>query len=457
MNVKIISAITAAAIAGVVTTSIFFENVAVADKVSEISLMANGVFDGGSGTKNDPFLISDEHQFAVIADLPDFCYELKNDITLPADWKPIGSDGENFSGVLNGAGYTIYVSGFRAGMYMGIFDANNGEIRNLNIDTDINYSTSSNEYDRFIGGFCGENTGIITNCSISGTFHYRSTAAGSPHGVNYVYIGGMTGINSGIIESCSVKMDFVSIWSINSYFHYAGALTAVNSGEVTNCYFIGNHEVDGSIYSGGLIARNRGEVKNTYSAANVTGECDGGLIGYNYNDGTVSDSYYDKDLSGLSDTGKGEPKTTLGMKLQPVYENWDFNYTWAMDSGINEGYPYLRHEVINNEDEPNLSAEVTNIEFKKTSSGAEGSVSVSIYNQSARNTSTSLIVGIYDKEDRLAGIKYVTKTISPGVNNIDITDISAEGNIQSSYSAKVYIWDSVRTMTPMTDAIPFTV
>lgn len=457
MNVKIISAITAAAIAGVVTTSIFFENVAVADKVSEISLMANGVFDGGSGTKNDPFLISDEHQFAVIADLPDFCYELKNDITLPADWKPIGSDGENFSGVLNGAGYTIYVSGFSYEGYIGVFGINNGDISNLNINMSCTMESEINS--SFYGGICGENAGTIVNCSVSGEYKHfisvLSTSRGTRGG--RAYIGSISGLNSGTIENCSAKVDIEVASSENKSDHFVGGLVGYNNSSVENCYYIGDYKTTRIMHSGGLIGYNRGEVKNTYSAANVTGECDGGLIGYNYNDGTVSDSYYDKDLSGLSDTGKGEPKTTLGMKLQPVYENWDFNYTWAMDSGINEGYPYLRYEVINNEDEPNLSAEVTNIEFKKTSSGAEGSVSVSIYNQSARNTSTSLIVGIYDKEDRLAGIKYVTKTISPGVNNIDITDISAEGNIQSSYSAKVYIWDSVRTMTPMTDAIPFTV
>lgn len=64
----------------------------------------------------------------------------------------------------------------------------------------------------------------------------------------------------------------------------------------------------------------------------------GGLIGQNT--GTVSDSYYDAEVSGLSDS-TGITKSTAEMKLQSTFTDWDFSNVWGVDSGKNAGYPYL--------------------------------------------------------------------------------------------------------------------
>jgi hypothetical protein len=68
----------------------------------------------------------------------------------------------------------------------------------------------------------------------------------------------------------------------------------------------------------------------------------GGLIGDNT--GTVSDSCYDSEVSGQSDT-IGTSKSTADMKLQSTFTDWDFNNIWGLNSEINSGYPYLLPEI----------------------------------------------------------------------------------------------------------------
>ncbi len=57
-----------------------------------------------------------------------------------------------------------------------------------------------------------------------------------------------------------------------------------------------------------------GTVSNCYSVGKVTGpSSNGGLVGNNSN-GTINNSYYNKDTSGQSDTGKGNPLSTDQIK-----------------------------------------------------------------------------------------------------------------------------------------------
>ncbi|HRV34034.1 MAG TPA: hypothetical protein P5281_06855, partial [Anaerovoracaceae bacterium] len=76
-----------------------------------------------------------------------------------------------------------------------------------------------------------------------------------------------------------------------------------------------------------------------YAAGKVSGYNNiGGLIGH-VNGGTVSRSYYDKEVSGQSDTGRGTPKTTAEMKTQSTFTGWDFGSIWSY---VSDSYPLLR-------------------------------------------------------------------------------------------------------------------
>ena len=95
-------------------------------------------------------------------------------------------------------------------------------------------------------------------------------------------------------------------------------------------------------------------ILNSYSTGKVvSNSLHGGLVGGTRLNNTITDSFYDSDTSGQSDTGKGIGKTTSLMKtlatftdtsLADLTGSWDFYSTWEIDSSgtINDGYPYLK-------------------------------------------------------------------------------------------------------------------
>jgi len=108
----------------------------------------------------------------------------------------------------------------------------------------------------------------------------------------------------------------------------------LTSSTIANSYSTAN--VSGVDTVGGFISeQDDSTITNCYSAGAVSGTIDeGGFCGINT--GTITDCFYDSDTSGQSDTGKGEPKTTVQMQTQSTFTNWDFADIWYM-----LGYPKL--------------------------------------------------------------------------------------------------------------------
>ena len=80
-NIKLTALILAAMLTVGVFANISFGQYAETDmEYDDIMLMARSIFPEGEGTEESPFIISTAEQFDIIADLPDLCYELKNDI-----------------------------------------------------------------------------------------------------------------------------------------------------------------------------------------------------------------------------------------------------------------------------------------------------------------------------------------------------------------------------------------
>lgn len=155
-------------------------------------------------------------------------------------------------------------------------------------------------------------------------------------------IGGLVGSNSkGTVCNC------YSTSSVNG-MNLVGGLVGLNNGNVYSCYCTGL--VKGFFGTGGLVGWNvYGLVWRCYSTSKVEGaENIGGLVGKNkYCDkegkcfeGTVSNSYWDIETSGLkSSAGGGNGKTTAEMKQQATYVDWEFSNVWAIEEGVS--YPYL--------------------------------------------------------------------------------------------------------------------
>jgi hypothetical protein len=237
----------------------------------------------------------------------------------------------------NGTVSNCYSTGFVNGYsdVGGLIGANyNGTVSNC-------YSTGSVNGYLDVGGLIGFNhDGEVSNCYSTGSVNGKS------------YVGGLIGENYGTVSNC------YSTGSVNGN-NWVGGLIGDNRGPVSNCYSTGS--VNGEYPVGGLIGENYGTVSNCYSTGSVNGTYKvGGLVGYNAW-GTVSNSFWDIQTSGLTTSDGGTGKTTAEMKNVRTYTDvgwsegldspWDFvgnpyddkgnEDIWDIKPNINNGYPYL--------------------------------------------------------------------------------------------------------------------
>lgn len=166
----------------------------------------------------------------------------------------------------------------------------------------------------------------------------RSYATGDVVGRDNV--GGLVGYNGKSSIANSFATGNVTA-TANGITNYGGLVGSSDSGStIINSFATGN--VNGIDMVGGLIGRQTADssVTNSYATGRVAGTTSdvGGLIGINY-DGGVTFSYYDKTTTGQSDTGKGEPRTTVQLRQQFTFTDWNFTEIWKIVESGN--YPYL--------------------------------------------------------------------------------------------------------------------
>jgi len=178
-----------------------------------------------------------------------------------------------------------------------------------------------------VGGLVGENSSLISNSYATGD------VSGSGN-----FVGGLVGHNYGEISSS------YATGNVTGEKEYIGGLTGSNRGGIiSNSYAIGNVEGN-SGWIGGLVGTMwlASSITNCYAVGSVA--VGGGLVGY-YDDGTITNSYYNINTSGKTDEGKGEGKSTAAMKAKNTYTNWDFVNIWAISDVANNGYPILRWQL----------------------------------------------------------------------------------------------------------------
>ncbi|MFZ7132602.1 MAG: S-layer homology domain-containing protein [Eubacteriales bacterium] len=242
-----------------------------------------------------------------------------------------------------------------------------GLLAGLNKGTVNNCSVSGEVYGiNDVGGFVGsnENNGVISSSYaevIVDASGYRGGGfAGyndSGSQINDCYslgdvngstnVGGFVGRNSGSISKSFSTGNATASTADQQTF--AGGLVGYNDGGISNCYALGN--VSGYSYVGGLIGSTSSNISNSYSIGSVTAtETYGGLVGYKAVSSTVTSSYWDTITSGLVTSSGGTGYVTSAMikstNSVPIYEGWDFDTIWNIDTGTS--YPYLR----NNEQQP---------------------------------------------------------------------------------------------------------
>lgn len=244
-------------------------------------------------------------------------YVLLNDIDMTGrSFAPIGNFGAIFSGIFDGNGKEIANLAIAStGDYVGLFGVSQGTVKNLGV-TNVNLSGGY-----CVGGLVGMNYGIVDNCYSTGSINATQN-----------YIGGLVGNATGAVTRS------YSTCAVQGFSAVGGLLGAGGTIAVANCYASG--DVSGTDSVGGLIGYmfSDGSTTNCYAIGTVSGSSrTGGLIGYN--EGPIAGCYYNSLNTGNS---VGTSTSLDDMRLQATYAGWDFDDVWAIDAGINGGYPYLR-------------------------------------------------------------------------------------------------------------------
>ena len=248
----------------------------------------------GSGTTENPYEISNIYELQAVQEDVDAEYIVVNDIDASGtqNWNiesggtgftPIGTTTSNFTGSINGQGYTI--NGISISQptanNTGIFKSLNGELSNLTVSSiDVHGGG-------YVGGIAGQvgniNTQVLTNVSITGEITGEKK-----------YIGGAVGMSSsgspiftGLSVNASVKgQSYVGGIAGQS----VGSISSVStSGDVT-----ASVEME-DVYAGGIVGMNLGgTITKSDSTSNINAESSGiavgGLVGANYASGTVTES-----------------------------------------------------------------------------------------------------------------------------------------------------------------------
>ena len=236
---------------------------------------------------------------------------LKSDGTLNdgtfKEWTPF----EAYGGIFDGQNHTIsgiyfnHTEKVRAGLF--------GEVGHGSQVSNVRIMNSYINGQEEVGGVCGYNDGIITNCSNTGTVSGQSYVGGvcgnnndgtitNCNNAGTVNIptyaearfGGVCGYNDGTMENCN------NTGSVNGYYE-VGGVCGHNGGIITNCSNVGVVSGTGDRV-GGVSGNNYGTITNCSNAGTASGTSwqVGGVCGYNYKKGTITNCNNTGKISGTS-------------------------------------------------------------------------------------------------------------------------------------------------------------
>lgn len=304
-------------------------------------------------------------------------------------WQPIGTSEERFAGSFDGQGYEVrdLFINRPTESFVGLFGAVDeaGAVRNVGVDAVVSGEWS-------VGGLVGANWGTVSHCysigSVSGDDYVGGLVGGNAGSVSDSYsaasvsghwdVGGLLGAN----DSGGIVSDSYATGSVSGKWSVGGLVGGNWGGSVSRCYSGGS--ISGDDYVGGLVGDNQGAVKDAYATGSVTGEWHvGGLVGYNEGsvsstystggvtgsvwvgglvgsnrEGTVRDSFWDKEASGMEESDGGTGMTTMAMRDIVTFAGaaWDIaavppgqaddSRIWNMVDG--EIYPFLSWESVYN-------------------------------------------------------------------------------------------------------------
>lgn len=335
------------------------------------------MFSGGTGTQADPYLIATAEDLNNVRYEVSSCFKQVADIDLSEyeNWEPIGGE-DYFLGIYNGNNFKIINLNIDRPLEdeIGLFsklggapltDSRNNYVKNCHISGHIKGRNS-------VGGLCGSSSfdryyeeHIFYNCSFKGTVEGRN------------YVGGLIGLCLNDLERCYTEavvngsdycgglIGFLSNLSTGGRRHITkqcysnsnvigssrvgGLIGSIRDVIIEDCYSVGSVFFD-SLYSGygggGLIGSIRGFIEEPsilrcYSACSIGAPSEfinygKGLVG-RYERGHSVDCYHRVMADDYSTL-----KTSVELKQQSTFVNWNFDTIWEIDGVTNDGYPYFR-------------------------------------------------------------------------------------------------------------------
>ena len=307
---------------------------------------AASAYEGGKGTKDDPYIISTAAQLALFRDQvnagqDDLCAQVVDNLDMGMkDWVSIGLSAQGYRGTFDGNGYAIRnlkINRFSSGTSTsagstlyggGLFGivGRSGKVRHVNVDGVVSADSSVSVYPD-IGAICGGNMGVVEECfSTCDVRDFNLTVESIQDDTGDVNVGGVVGYNAGVERNCYMVGDIDVQVQGQGFRHVnvGGVVGKVGASGATieNCYSVVTLKAqsDQPCYTGGMIGSLEAEglFRNLYTRDGVN------FLGRNPEGETV-----DSGLSADAELKDSAMLAKLGAAFSMDKEN------------VNQGYPIL--------------------------------------------------------------------------------------------------------------------
>lgn len=302
---------------------------------TEMSGAMNTAF--ASNSSPSGIAITTEGGFAMLRANPNQDYYLDADL----DWSKFENKAQlpEFSGNFDGNGHTI--SNLNVPLFEKVMET--GTIKNIKIENAYISGTVN------VGGLASINNGTISFVAVSGKITGETN------------VGGIVGqMNGGTIEKAastatiSAKND-----TVDDISRAGGLVGYLTQGAIKDSSALGG-PITGAQATGGFVGEVNGSatISTSYTVCRVFGIKDapnrGAFIGLNKG-GTYNNCYFTKRFNQIGDTGAtnndviqgiNELNTDTvyfkGIKNKNLYQGFDFNNVWTIDSELGSGFPVIQ-------------------------------------------------------------------------------------------------------------------
>lgn len=222
--------------------SVYYEE----HKIYSIKFKLNDgkTFSAGSGTKNDPYVITKPEQIKLILTTEnglDKHYVLGNDIDcMNQSLYQIGNEDNPFTGTFDGNGYKILNYSVYANDDLGLFGyiSETAVVKNLTIDCGNYFAYDSSALEFNAGLLVGVNNGTIYNCKVYNCSLIIAKEIVEHNKAVLTTVGVVVGENNGLISHIMIDKNNINV---SIYKNYGANLDHENSVELYIAGIAANH------------------------------------------------------------------------------------------------------------------------------------------------------------------------------------------------------------------------